>query len=300
MSGVQTNGNGQIQKRAADPEQTLAKMLERQVPQMAKALPRHMTPDRMMRVTLTALRTTKGLAKCTPASFMACVMTLSQLGLEPSNGLGFAYLIPRRNKKLGTIECTVIIGYQGLMDLARRSGQIRSITAHAVYDGDDLEISYGLSPTLRHVPNWTAARTPAKLLGAYAVARVKDADDPIFVFVPRAEIEAARKRGASGTGISTPWDTDYEAMSLKTAIRRLFRWLPKSVEMAVAQRVDDAPAASIVVASDVASEALASGGYDAAELGEGDDATETTLVPDDEEAARQRRESIERGEDPDA
>ena len=302
---VQTNGNGQIVKREKRPETTLAKMLEQMVPQMAKALPRHMTPDRMMRVTLTALRTTKDLAQCTPQSFIACVMTLSQLGLEPSNGLGFAYLIPRRNKKNGTVECTVILGYQGLMDLARRSGQIRSITAQAVYEGDEFEVSYGLSPKLRHVPNYSAPRTPAKLLGAYAVARVKDSDDPIFVYVPRVEIEGYRKRGASGivlrdgSTISTPWDTDYEAMALKTAIRRLFRWLPKSVEMAVAARADEAPAASIVGASEVASEALASQGFDAAELGDGDEPTDAEIVEAPADVAKARADAIARGEDPD-
>lgn len=289
---VQTNGNGQIVKRQDRPEAGLTRLLEQMAPQMAKALPRHMTPDRMARVTLTALRTTKNLAQCSPASFAACVMTLAQLGLEPSNGLGFAYLIPRRNK--GTMECTLVIGYQGLMELARRSGQIASITAHAVYEGDDFEIAYGLAPTLRHVPNWTAARTPQKLLGAYAVARVKDSADPIFVYVPRIEIEGYRKRGASGAGAKTPWDTDYEAMALKTAIRRLFRWLPKSVEMATASRVDEASAATVVASSEITAAALDAHGVDVAELGEGEDDPE---VVDD---AQERAEAVARGEDPDA
>lgn len=238
---VATNGNGQIQQRQAKPGEGLAKLLEQMQSQMARALPRHVSAERMARVTLTALRTTRDLANCTPQSFLACVMTLSQLGLEPSNGLGFAWLIPRKNRKAGTVECTVIIGYQGLMELARRSGQIRSITATAVYEGDEYEVSYGLHPDIRHRPDWTVPRTRERLVGAYAVARVKDSDDPIFVFVPKHEIEAARKRGASGAGVSTPWDTDYEAMALKTAVRRLFRWLPKSIEMATALAIDEQP-----------------------------------------------------------
>ena len=245
---MQTDKNGQIQqRREAKPGEGLARLLEQMQSQMARALPKHVTPDRMARVTLTALRTTPKLASVTPQSFLACVMTLSQLGLEPNTPLGHAYLIPRWSSKARADECTVIIGYQGMIELARRSGQLRSITATAVYQGDLFEIEYGLEPRLRHVPDWTAPRDPAHLVGAYAVARLKDSDDPVFVFVPRVEIESARKRGASGRTakdgrpISTPWDTDYEAMSLKTAVRRLFRWLPKSIEMATALAADEQP-----------------------------------------------------------
>lgn len=281
-----TNENGQIQKRGEQrPEANLVAMLEKMGPQMARALPRHVTADRMARVVLTSLRTTKDLAKCTPASFMACVMTLAQLGLEPGNGLGFAYLIPRRNK--GVMECTVILGYQGLMDLARRSGQVSSITAHAVYEGDAFACEYGLRPKLEHVPNWTAPRTPQRLIGAYAVARIKDSDEPTFVYVPRIEIEGFRKRGASGRTnwkgeqIATPWDTDYEAMAVKTAIRRLWKFLPKSVEMAIADRVDDAPASVSVAVSEVAAQALDVSGYDVNEL---EAETETGEVVEAEQA----------------
>lgn len=238
---VSTNGNGQIQQRQARPEEGLTKLLAGMQGQMARALPKHLSADRMARVVLTSLRTVKDLALCTPQSFMACIMTLAQLGLEPSNGLGFAYLIPRKNRKAGTVECTVILGYQGLIELARRSGQIRSIMATAVYSGDEFAVRYGLHPDLVHVPDWNGARGREHLVAVYAVAKLKDNEEPIFVVIPKGEIEAARKRGASGAGVSTPWDTDYEAMALKTAVRRIFRWLPKSVEMTTAMRVDDSP-----------------------------------------------------------
>lgn len=240
---VPTEKNGQIQQRKEKPEAGLARLLEQMQGQMTRAIPRGgVTADRLARVALTSLRTVRDLALCTPASFMACIMMCAQLGLEPSNGLGFAYLIPRKNRKAGTVECTVILGYQGLIELARRSGQIRSIMATAVYQGDEFAVRYGLHPDLVHVPDWNGARGREHLIAVYAVARLKDSEDPIFVVIPKAEIEAARKRGASGAGVSTPWDTDYEAMALKTAVRRIFRWLPKSVEMATAVRVDDTPA----------------------------------------------------------
>lgn len=238
MAGPSTNGNGQIQKRNGQGDTPpLIAMLnnDRMKHEISRALPKHMTGDRMARVALTALRTVKDLAQCTPASFAASIITLSQLGLEPSTPLGHAYLIPRRMK--GTLEATVIIGYQGLIELARRSGQVRAIWAYPVYQGDDFAVKYGLTPTIEHQPRFESERSPKTLTHVYAAARLKDSDDPVFVVLTKREVEGYRARGQGGG----PWQTDYEAMALKTAVRRLYRWLPKSIEIASALRVDEAP-----------------------------------------------------------
>lgn len=233
MAGPTTSGNGQIQKRQEQP--ALVKLLDSMKGEIAKALPKHLTPDRMARVALTALRTTRDLAECTPQSFAAAIMTLSQLGLEPNTPLGHAYLIPRRMK--GTLETTIIIGYQGLIELARRSGQVRAIWAYPVYQGDDFVVKYGLAPTIEHQPRFDGVRDAKTLTHVYAAARLRDSEDPIFVVLTKREIEGYRTRGQGGG----PWQTDYEAMALKTAVRRLYRWLPKSIEVASALRVDEAP-----------------------------------------------------------
>lgn len=235
MAGPSTNGNGQIQKRQEVPALIAMISGDSMKKEIARALPKHMTPDRMARVSLTALRTVKDLAQCTPASFAASIITLSQLGLEPSTPLGHAFLIPRRMK--GTLECTVIIGYQGLIELARRSGQVGAIWAYPVYQGDDFVVKYGLTPTIEHHPRFDGERSPKTLQYVYAAARLKDSADPVFVVLTKREVEGYRARG-QGAG---PWSTDYEAMALKTAVRRLYRWLPKSIEIASALAVDEAP-----------------------------------------------------------
>lgn len=258
-SGPTTTNNGMIQRREERPEAGLAKLLEQLEPQMRRAIPAHMKADRMARVALTALRTVPKLSQCTPASFAACIMTLSQIGLEPCTPLGHAYLIPRRNNKANTTECTLIIGYQGFIDLARRSGDLAAIWATPVYSGDRFVVRYGLAPTIEHEPDLAKPRTRETLTHVYAVARLKSSEEPIFVVLTKAEIEGYRKRGASAR-TTTPWDTDYEAMALKTAIRRLFRWLPKSIEVASAIEVEDrTPSLSVV--SDSVREAVEGQGY---------------------------------------
>ncbi len=244
MASPNTSTNGQIQPRSngaavAKPKEAgLAGLLQSMGPEIARALPKHITPDRMARVCLTALRTTPGLVDCTPQSFAGAVMACAQLGLEPNSPLGHAYLIPYKDRRSGTTICQVIIGYQGMIELAYRSGRVSSVAAHVVRDGDEFEFSLGLHPVLRHVPSDAPDREERAITHAYAVAQIKDGE-PIAWVMSGSQIEARRKRGASGRGVRTPWDTDREAMSLKTAVRSLFKWIPKSPEIATAIAIDD-------------------------------------------------------------
>jgi len=206
--------------------------------QMALALPRHVTADRLARVALTEVRRNPALARCDQMSFLGAIMTCAQLGLEPGGTLGHAYLVPFENRKAGRTEVQFILGYRGMIELARRSGQIQSIEARAVYEGDRFDVKFGLDSDLTHVPDFdNPNRTqPEKLRFVYAVAKLKDGGVQ-FEVMSRREIEAARAQSKSAT--SGPWQTHYEAMSLKTVIRRLFKYLPISIELAQAIEQDE-------------------------------------------------------------
>lgn len=193
-------------------------------PQIARALPRHMDPDRLARVAMTVLRQTPQLGQCTPESFLGALMTCAQLGLEPGP-LGHAYLVPYGR------EVTFIPGYRGLVELARRSGQVQSVQARIVRDGDEFDYEFGLEPKLYHRPTADADKP---VTHAYAVLRLKDGGVD-FDVMTRAEIDAIRKR--SRTGDRGPWATDYAEMAKKTVLRRLLKTAPMSIEyqQAVAQ-----------------------------------------------------------------
>jgi len=200
--------------------------------QIKAALPRHMTPERLARIVTTEIRKVPKLAECTPVSFFGAVIQCAQLGLEPGNALGHAYLLPYGK------DVQLIIGYRGMIDLARRSGQIVSIDARAVYEGDKFECTLGLDPHIDHVPDWNNPnRTKAdKLQFVYAVAKLKDGGIQ-FDVMSRAEIEGIRARSKAGNG--GPWKTDYTAMALKSVVRRLFKFLPVSIEMQTAVGLDE-------------------------------------------------------------
>ena len=197
--------------------------------QIALALPRHMNADRMTRIALTEIRTTYGLKDCNVESLLGAIVQCSQLGLEPGNSLGHAYLIPYGK------ECTLIIGYKGLIDLARRSGQIISINAREVRENDVFEIEYGIDEKLRHVPN---RGDRGDLIGFYAMARLKDGGHQ-FEYMTCHEINKIRDSSKSAKSKVSPWNNFYEEMSKKTVVRRLFKYLPVSVEIQQAVTLDE-------------------------------------------------------------
>lgn len=239
MPTPRTESNGRIVKKAEPARGSdLQSLLQRMTPEIARALPKHVNADRMARIALTALRTTPKLTQCTPESFLGCIVQAAQLGLEVNTPLGHAYLLPFEDRRNKRVLCQLIIGYQGMLDLARRSGMVKSIYAFPVYEGDLFEWELGLDPTIRHKPSDRDNREGGKLTHVYAVAKLT-AGEPIFTVLSRSEIE--RYRGRSRAAGSGPWVSDFEAMALKTAIRRLFRWLPKSAEMARAEAFDEAP-----------------------------------------------------------
>lgn len=198
-------------------------------------------PERMMRVISTALRTNELLGKCDPLSFLGAMMTCASLGLEPNTPLGHAYLIPFKNRKKGSVEVQLIIGYKGLLDLARRSGHIHSIHADVVYSDDTLwEFEYGSQQRLRHMPG---PREGEKLY-AYAYASLKDGGEA-FIVLPWSHVLKIRD-GSQGyqTALrydktATPWIKYEDEMAAKTAIRALSKRLPLSIEMAEAVKLDE-------------------------------------------------------------
>jgi recombination protein RecT len=201
--------------------------------QMALALPKHMTSDRLARIALTEIRKVPTLAKCDQTSFLGAIMQCAQLGLEPGGALGHAYLLPFENRKKGITEVQFIVGYRGMIDLARRSGQIVSLTARTVHENDEFSYQYGLSEDLKHVP---ATGERGALQYVYAVAKLKDGGVQ-FEVMSRSDIDKVRAQSKAGN--YGPWQTHYDEMAKKTVIRRLFKYLPVSIELATAVTMDE-------------------------------------------------------------
>lgn len=194
--------------------------------QFARALPQHLSPERFTRIAITALTRTPKLLDCTPESLMRCLLDLSAFGLEPDGRR--AHLIPYKD------QCTLVIDWKGLAELAMRSGIIAKLHADIVCEGDEFE--FNLGEVTKHKVDFCKPR--GEMYAAYALAQTKTGE--VFACVlSKEEIEAVRKRSRAGT--SGPWVSDYNEMAKKTAFRRLSKWLPLSAEFRDAQERDEEP-----------------------------------------------------------
>lgn len=206
---------------------TIKDLINRSKDQISARLPKHLTADRIMKVALTAINKTPKLLECSRESLLMSIMQAAEMGLEPGGLLGEGYLVP-----YGT-QCQFIPGYRGLISLARRSGQIVSIEAHVVFQKDEFECGFGLDPFLKHTPAWEEV-DPGPLRFVYAVAKLKDGGVQ-FEVMSRAQIEGIRAKSKAGR--SGPWVDHFDEMARKTVIRRLFKYLPVSVELAQALEI---------------------------------------------------------------
>lgn len=205
---------------------SIADMIKAMEPEIKKALPDIMTPERFTRMALSALNTTPKLIECTPMSFLAALMNAAQLGLEPNTPLGQAYLIPYKNK--GVMECQFQIGYKGLIDLSYRNPEMRIIQAQVVYENDYFEYELGLEPKLLHRP---ALKDRGEIRIFYGLFKLCNGGFG-FEVMNRQEIDRYAKEHSYAFEESySPWKTNYISMAKKTVIKQALKYAPLKTEL---------------------------------------------------------------------
>lgn len=221
-------------------KRTIRERLELLAPEIEKALPSVITPDRFMRLALTATRQNKLLESCEDRTLFGALLLAAQLGLEPNTPLGHAYIIPYKNNRTGNTEAQFQIGYKGLLDLAYRTGDFKRIFAYTVYENDEFQIEYGLDHKCVHVPKLVDRGEP---IGYYAVYVLKNGGEA-FVFMSIEDIKRDRDKysQAAKSGKSSPWDSDFDAMAKKTVLKRLLKYAPLSTEYKEVLIKDDSKA----------------------------------------------------------
>lgn len=216
--------------------QKVGELFTRIAPAIGRVLPEHFKADKMLQVGIFALQSNPDLAACTQISFLSSLFKAAKMGLE-LDPRGHVYLIPRRTGPVDSdgqkqFEAHFQIGYHGLIDLARRSGQIENIEARVVRECDEFEYQYGTTPHIRHIPRPSEKNT--RRTHAYAVAWLRGAAHPQFEVLEAWQVGEAR----SNAGTEKVWSKFPEPMWKKTAIRRLCPYLPSSLELQTAASLE--------------------------------------------------------------
>jgi recombination protein RecT len=228
--------NGSIAKREDRPIDIFKDQLQKAQPMIAAVLPKHMTPERILKIATAAVSRSPLLLQCSANSIVQAVVISSQLGLEPGGPLGHAALVPFKNNKTQKYEAQFIPMYRGLIDLARRSGNVLSVESHCVYEKDRWRFKRTAEKTeLEHEPYLDGDRGKMKLV--YSIIRLKDTPLPQIDVMTVADVD--KIKGRSRAANSGPWVTDYDEMARKTVTRRNLKYAPMSVELASALTIED-------------------------------------------------------------
>lgn len=196
--------------------------------EIAKALPKVMTPERFARIATSAVSNNEKLQECEPITFISALMQSAQLGLEPNTPLGEAYLIPYGK------QCQFQIGYRGMISLARRSKEIKNISAHVVYENDEFDYEYGLNPDLKHKPTKSNRGKP---IYYYATFHLVNGGFGFEVMSYEDCVEHGKK--FSKTYNNGPWKTDFDSMALKTVLKKALKYAPLKSDFAMAIESDE-------------------------------------------------------------
>lgn len=199
----------------------MAAYLERAKSQIGLALPKHLNPDRMLRLALTCWGSNRQLKQCDAQSIVASIIVASQLGLEPGIA-GQGYLIPYKT------TCTFVPGWQGLVGLLNNSGRATAWTG-AVFEGDIWDFQLGSAPRCVHVPGPNFGDSD-KMTWVYACGKVNGSEQPVVEAWPMSRVWKHRDRfnkvGQRHYSFEHP-----EMYARKVVLLQVLKYMPRSIEL---------------------------------------------------------------------
>lgn len=208
-------------------------LLERNRANIMRSMPAGFSFDRMCRTTMNAVYTNPAVAKCTSVSIAMAAAKAFAMGIEPNGVSGLGFFVPFWSAKKGLNEAQFMISWRGLCELARRSGEVLSIKAEVVCENDNFEYS-AIDGVTRHDIDFRKARGNSYAYWARAVLK---SGEVVCVCLGKEDVD--KVRASSKSSESGPWVEWYDEMGKKTAVKRLCKWLPASVELDAAINNDD-------------------------------------------------------------
>ena len=180
---------------------------------------------------LSACATNPKLSACDPMSVISAAMIAATLDLPINPNLGQAHIVPYKDK------ATFQIGWKGLVQLAQRSGQYRTMNASVVYEGQLIKSN----PFTGEFDFDAEAKKSDKIVGYLFYFKLLNGFEK-YVYLTRDGAEAHGKKFSKSYGYDTSaWKTNFEAMALNTCVKSgLSKWGPLSTEMQKAMEFDQA------------------------------------------------------------
>lgn len=208
--------------------------LESNMSKLAACCPKHFTPEAMIQVACILVHKTPDLLRCTPNSVLNSMVEAGSFGFSLNPKQGECYLIPRKNKDTGHLECTLDIGYRGLAKLVRGNGKVEYVVAHVVHANDHFKVRLSPDPVIEHEPLLGKDRGPV----TYVYSMVKFlTGSTIYDYMSKDDVEKIRRTSQKPNG--TFWVNYWDEMSKKTVMKRHCKSLDQTPELARAIEIDN-------------------------------------------------------------
>ena len=211
-------------------KQTVSEIKNYLSPELKATLPAHVTPEKFFSSVSKAIIDNPKLLDADRRTLYSAVLKAAEVGLEINSALGHAYLIPFKGK------ITFIPGYRGLMDLARRGGDVKSFSVQEVRENDDFVVEFGKEGfPFSHRPRLSGDRGEPTFL--WCMATFKDGTFH-WDFMSIEDIKKIQAAAPSAKAFSSPWKTHFIEMAKKTIVRRVCKMLPVSTQRLVESAVE--------------------------------------------------------------
>lgn len=195
---------------------------------------------------LSLVNTNAKIAECEPFSVINSCLQASTLDLPINQNLGFAYIIPYKQKD-GSMVAQFQMGVKGFVQLAIRTGLFKRINTSDVKEGE-LKTHDRLSGEFEF--SWIAdeqKRNDSKIVGFISYFKlISGFEAMLYMSVDQLDQHAFKysqtyKSEKSWIRDSSKWVTDFDAMAKKTVLKLLLsRSAPLSVELQKAIEYDQA------------------------------------------------------------
>jgi recombination protein RecT len=202
----------------------------------APMLPSHIKIEKFESAVFSAVGANPKLLECDRVSLLKACAEAAELGLSLNPVMRHADILPVWDGRSNSLKAQFRPRYMGLMELAKRSGEVLQIYAHTVHENDVFDYQLGLNKRLDHVP---ASSNRGTVTGAYCVWKDRNglAD---FEYMPIEDIRKIMIRSSSkdkNGNVVGPWVSDFEEMCRKTVVRRASKYMPVSTESAFGKAV---------------------------------------------------------------
>jgi len=159
------------------------------------------------------------LKNASPESVFSSALMAATLDLPVNPNLGFAYIIPYGQ------QAQFQVGYKGLIQLALRSGQFKTISVTPVYEGQIKQ----QNPLTGFEFDWSNKQSDKVVGYASYFSLINGFEKTMYMTVDEIQAHGKRFSKTYGNGV---WKTDFDAMAQKTCLKLLLsKYAPLSIEM---------------------------------------------------------------------